>query len=83
LTAKPPRRRLSLPLASKRQRSPQVFNGYESFVYLLTELEAAVDSGTIRWSATTAAAAKIRLGLLEKALGSVMRQIGNEGADQK
>jgi hypothetical protein len=66
------------PLAKKRKRSLQMFSGYESFVYLLTELEEVVDSGTIRWSRATATAAKVRLTLLETALSGVIKQIRND-----
>jgi hypothetical protein len=37
---------------------------YENFLYLLAEMEAAIERGTIRWPPETAKAARDRLGLL-------------------
>lgn len=81
MAAKPPRRRSLFPHTVKRKKTAQTFSRYENFVYLLTELETTVDSGTICWSAAAAAAAKVRLNLLEQALDAVIRQIGNERTD--
>lgn len=75
LVVRPPRQPLSRPVARKRKRVPRAFSGYESFVYLLTELETVVDSGTIRWPAAALAAARVRLELLAASLTIVAGQI--------
>jgi hypothetical protein len=62
----------------KPKRQPEVFSGYENFIYLLTELELVVDAGTIQWSATTAGAATRRLEKLAARTRLAITQIENE-----
>jgi hypothetical protein len=47
---------------------------YENFLYLLAEMEAAIDRGTIRWSPETAKAAQRRLGRLFMRLDAIATQ---------
>ena len=65
-------------MAKKQKRPPEALGRYDNFVYLLAELELVMAAGTIRWSAATAKATKLRLEELATAMGRVIAQIENE-----
>lgn len=65
-------------MVRKRKPPSVVFSGYESFVYLLTELELLVDAGTIQCSATMAEAAVRRLEALAAKTRLAITGAGNE-----
>jgi hypothetical protein len=46
------------------QRQLKAFTGYESFLYLLAELEMVIAGGTVQWTIATADAARRRLEVL-------------------
>jgi hypothetical protein len=63
----------------RKPRAPQAaFTGYESFIYLLTEIEIIIGSGTVKWSAATALAASQRL----DRLAASVRQLGKRVDDE-
>ena len=62
----------------KRKRPPEVFSGYESLNYHLTELELIIEAGTIQWSAETANAARDRLKNLATTIRRIITRIENE-----
>jgi hypothetical protein len=55
-------------MVRKPKRLPEVFSGYESFSYLLTELETVAGRGDIEWPPSAATAALHRLERLMKLL---------------
>jgi hypothetical protein len=65
-----------------RGRKPETlrvaFTGYESFVYLLTELELVVEGGTIAWSTESAEIALLRFARLSSTIRRVIAQSGKE-----
>jgi hypothetical protein len=64
-------------MARKRNVQPQVFTGYERFVYLLTELEFVVASGTVEWTPASATMARDRVDRIAAALHQLEFAIKN------
>jgi hypothetical protein len=65
-------------MARKSKSLQEAFTGYESFIYLLTEIEIVVESGTVNWSAESAVAASRRLDKLAATVHELAVQIENE-----
>jgi hypothetical protein len=55
-------------MARKPNVQPQVFTSYERFVYLLTDLEFVVASGTVEWTPASMATARDRMDRIAAAL---------------
>ncbi|MBV9685905.1 MAG: hypothetical protein JO096_01675 [Alphaproteobacteria bacterium] len=65
-------------MARKRRGPLEAFGDYESFTYLLTELELLVQAGTVQWSKATANATKLRLEELAARLQQAITQLERE-----
>lgn len=65
-------------MVRKPRTPPEAFTNYENLLYLLTELELVVESGTINWSAPSAAAVWRRLDQLTATMHLLVTRIENE-----
>jgi len=65
-------------MARKPRAPAAVFTDFESFLYLLTELELAVGAGKIRWSIASAIAAEHRLGNLVATIRQVISRLESQ-----
>jgi hypothetical protein len=58
-------------MVRKRKMPPEAFTSHERFVYLLTELEFVIASGTVKWTPASAEMAMDRV----NRIATVMHQI--------
>jgi hypothetical protein len=64
-------------MVRKPKVQPQVFTGYERFVFLLVELEFVVASGTVEWTPASVATARNRVDRIATALHQLEFRIKN------